>query len=295
MVGIIPKANEDRAVLGIGLMIVAYLCFSLIDTGVKWLAVLGLPALQLAFMRYAGHFFISLFLVMRQGGGRETFSSNRPWLVVLRGALIMVSTVFNFFALRYLPLTLTSTILFSAPLIVCALSWPMLGERVGIYRWLAIVVGFGGIVIAVRPFDESFHWAVILSLSAATAFALYSILTRKLAGQVSTNTMQFYSGIVGFTVLAPFAFVQWHNPETPVQWIVLFALGLFGWGGHQLLTTAHRFAPASILSPFAYSFIVFVTVWSFLLFNHLPDRWTILGAAIIIAAGLFIWFRERKR
>ncbi len=293
MVGLAAKANEDRALFGIGLMLIAYLAFSFIDTSVKWLAIAGLPALQLAFMRYAAHFLISLAIILRGGFSKQRFTTNRPVLVVVRGSLIMLSTVFNFFAVRYLPLTLTSTILFSSPLIVCALSWPLLGERVGPWRWFAILVGFCGIVIAVRPFGEEFHWAVIISLMSAISFAMYLILTRKLAGTVSTDTMQFYSGAVGFVILAPFAFFTWQNPDNLLDWLLLFSLGFLGWGGHQLLTNAYRYAPASILSPFSYSFILYLTAWSYLLFNHLPDRWTIIGAIFIVAAGLIIWIRER--
>jgi drug/metabolite transporter (DMT)-like permease len=294
LVGLVAKANEDRAVFGIGLMLIAYLTFSFIDTSVKWLAIAGLPALQLAFMRYAGHFLISLFIIGQGGFTKDRFTSDSQMLVLLRGSLIMASTVLNFYAVTYLPLTLTSTILFSSPLIVCALSWPLLGERVGPWRWLAILIGFCGIVVAIRPFDDQFHWAVILSMMSAISFAMYLILTRKLAGKVSTDTMQFYSGAVGFFVLAPFAIIHWQNPQGWLDWVLLFSLGFWGWTGHQLLTNAHRYAPPSILSPFSYSFILYLTVWSFLLFDHLPDRWTIVGAAIIVAAGLFIWLRERN-
>ena len=98
--------------------------------------------------------------------------------------MLMISTVLNFIAVTYLPLTLTSTILFSTPIIICMLSWPLLGERVGLFRFGAIALGFGGVAIAIRPFDDSFHWAVFLSLGGAFTFALYSILTRRLAGLV---------------------------------------------------------------------------------------------------------------
>ncbi len=294
MTGLVIKANEDKAMFGIGLMLIAYLTFSFIDSSVKWLALAGLHALQLAFMRYAMHFFISLYIIGRGGFSKERFSADHLLLVIIRGSLIMFSTVLNFIALRYLPLTLTSTILFSAPLIVCALSWPLLGERVGPWRWFAIMIGFIGVVIAIRPFDDSFHPAAILSMCSATSFALYLILTRKLAGKVSTDTLQFYAGAVGFTVLAPFAVYNWKSPETGLDWIILFTLGFWGWSGHQLLTNAHRFAPASTLSPFSYSFILFLTIWSYFLFDHLPDRWTILGGSIIVVAGLIIWGRERQ-
>ncbi|MEM9732833.1 MAG: DMT family transporter [Pseudomonadota bacterium] len=295
MAGPAAKAVEDKPLFGIALMLLAYACFANIDTSVKWLAVFGLPALQLAFMRYAGHFFISLGLLLKNGATRDSFNSDRLGLTIIRGCLIMVSTVLNFVALKYLPLTLTSTILFSAPMIICALAWPLLGERVGIYRTGAILLGFVGIVIAIRPFDETFHWAAIFSLSAAFCFALYTLLTRKLAGIVSTNTMQFYSGAVGFFALLPFAVWQWQNPQTLWQWLLLITLGFWGWAGHQLLTNAHRLAAASVLSPYSYSFIVYLTIYSYFLFDHLPDRWTLTGGAIIIAAGLIIWLRERHK
>ena len=285
--------GEERILFGISLMLVAYLIFSFIDTSVKWLAIAGLPALQLAFMRYAAHFFISLFIPSRDGLSRKQFATERLFLVVIRGGLIMTSTIFNFFAVRYLPLTLTSTILFSSPLIVCALSWPLLGERVGPWRWFAILIGFFGVIIAIRPFDDQFHWAVFLSMSSAFSFSLYLILTRKLAGQVSTDTMQFYSGAVGFFALLPFAILQWTNPANLIDWIILISMGIWGWAGHQLLTNAHRHAPANILSPFSYSFILFLTVWSYLLFAHVPDVWTVMGAAVIVVAGMILWFRER--
>lgn len=276
------------------MMLVAYLLFSCIDASAKWLAVAGFPALQLAFMRYFPHFVVSLMLIGRGGVSVDRFNSEKLGLVILRGLLLMFSTIANFFAVRYLPLTLTSTILFSAPIITCALSWPLLGERVGFWRWVAIMFGFCGILIAIRPFDESFHWAVILSLSGAMGFALYSILTRRLSGIVATDTMQFYSGLVGTLVLLPFALLDWHSPESASGWALLVGLGCFGWAGHELLTRAHGFAPATVLMPFGYAFIIYLTIWSYFLFDHLPDQWTVAGAFIIVAAGMAIWLRERR-
>lgn len=294
MAGLVVRANEDKAMTGIILMLGAYLLFAFIDTSVKWLALLGLPALQLSFMRYFGHFIISLVQIGRGGVSRERFASPRILLVILRSALLMGSTVLNFIAVGYLSLTLTSTILFSSPIIICALSWPLLGERVGLWRWAAIMTGFVGILIAIRPFDESFHWAILLSLSAAFCFALYSILTRKLAGTVAVDTLQFYSGLVGTTVLLPFAISDWHNPVGYLNWTLMILLGVFGWLGHQLLTNAHRFAPASTLTPFGYTFILYLTLASYFVFDELPDRWTIVGAGIIIISGLVIWAREKQ-
>lgn len=292
MTEISVSAKEDRPLWGIALMLVAYLIFSFIDTGSKWLAVFSFPVLQLAFMRYFGHFIVSLGINARQGFG--ALKCPNMMLVSIRGALLMLSTILNFASIQYLPLSLTGTILFSAPIIICALSWPLLQERVGPARMAAIILGFIGIVIAIRPFDDSFHPAVIMSLAGAFCFALYSILTRKLAGQVSSDVMQFYAGAIGTFVLLPFALTDWHNPTTILQWVVLFGLGFLGWSGHQLLTNAMRYAPASLLTPFGYSFVIYLMLWGFLLFDDIPDIWTLLGAVIIVIAGMIIWMRERQ-
>lgn len=294
MTGLTATANRDRPMLGISMMLVAYAAFSCIDAGAKWLALAGFAALQLAFMRYFAHFVISLFLIARGGLSAGRFSTSHPGLIIVRGLLLMVSTISNFIAVRYLPLTLTSTILFSAPIITCVLAWPLLGEKVGPVRWAAILLGFCGIVIAIRPFDESFHWAVFLSLTAATCFALYSIITRKLSGIVATDTMQFYSGLIGTAALLPFALAEWQSPATASGWVILVGLGIFGWLGHELLTRAHGLAPATVLMPFGYAFIIYLTIWSYFLFEHLPDRWTVAGAVIIVVAGMVIWVRERQ-
>lgn len=289
------KQRQDRALWGIILMLIAYLLFSFIDTSAKWLSALGLPAMQLAFMRYFGHLVISTGLISNGVLRSQPFVTEHVLLVMLRGGLLVISTILNFWALRYLPLTLTATILFSSPLFICLLSWKLLGERVGIYRWAAIIVGFVGVTIAIRPFDESFHWAMLLSIAAAFCFALYAILTRKLSGLVSVDVMQFYSGALGAVILLPFALYVWQMPETLFQWTVLVGLGIFGWAGHELLTRAHHFATASTLTPFGYSFILYLTVWSYIIFDYLPDRWTIIGGTLITCAGIFIWLRETRR
>ncbi|MGB1911397.1 MAG: DMT family transporter, partial [Candidatus Puniceispirillaceae bacterium] len=251
------------------------------------------PSTQLAFMRYAPHFLVSSAIIVRTHKLSSLTSSHAPMLI-FRGSLLMGSTILNFFAVRYLPLTLTSTILFSAPLMACMLSQPMLAEKVGLFRWTAVLFGFAGVIIAIRPFDESFHWAALLSLGGAFCFALYALLTRKYAGRVSTDVMQFYSGAVGTICLLPFAILSWQNPVSATDWVIMVSLGIFGWAGHQLLTQAHRFAATSILMPFGYSFILFLTIWSYLIFDHLPDRWTLIGGSIVVLSGLFIWFRETR-
>ena len=293
MAGLATRSNEDRPFAGIALVLVAYFLFSFVDTGSKWLGLIGLGALQLSFMRYFGHFIITFGMMAKTGFSRDVFVSDKLGLVIVRSIFLMLATVLNFIAIRYLPLTLTSTILFSSPTIVCALAWPLLGERVGPWRWFAICIGFVGILIVIRPFGESLHWAVFLSLGNALFFSLYLILTRKLADVVAADTLQFYTGFVGTIVLLPFGLAEWQNPQTGLGWIVLLSLGPIAWFGHGLLIRANNFAPASALTPFGYSFILYVTVWSFFVFNHKPDVWTIIGACIVISSGLIIWAREQ--
>ncbi|MXU66647.1 EamA family transporter [Rhodobacteraceae bacterium KN286] len=274
------------------MMLCAYLLFSCIDTSVKWLALLGLPVFQLVFMRYAGHVVIS---IARLRANRLTWPGRRDlWLVILRGALLALSTLLNFAALQTLPLTLTATIMFSSPLIICLLSGPVLGERVGPWRWGACLTGFAGILVAIRPFGGGLDWAVLYSLSAAATLAGYTLLTRYLSGRASTDLQQLFSGLVGAVALLPFALVTWQSPETARDWVLLCALGFFGWAGHELLTRAHGYAPPSLLSPFSYSFLLYLTAWSWLLFDTLPDRNAVIGAAIIVGSGLVLWLREGR-
>ena len=258
------------------------------------MAVAGIPAFQLAFMRYASHFVISIGMIARGGIEADRFKTDHPWQVISRSLLLVSATLSNFYALQFLPLTVVSAIMFSSPVIVCFLSIWLLKEQVGLWRWGAILLGFVGVLIVVRPFGSVFHPAMLMIIYNATALALYSVMTRKLAGIVAVDTMQFYMGAVGTFLLLPFALWTWSTPETSLGTIVLVSLGILGWGGHQLLTNAHRFGTANQLMPFTYSFLIYVAIWGYLLFGTVPDQWTILGALIIMGAGLIIWKREQS-
>lgn len=288
------QARQDRPLLGIGLTLSAFFVFSCLDSSAKWLALAGIPALQIGFMRYAVHMAFSLGAMRIEGSGWSRFRSEAMGLVLLRAVALAGSSVCNFIAIRYIPLTLTATIMFSTPIMVTALSGPVLGEKVGPWRWGAIVAGFIGVIVAIRPFDADFHWAAFVSLGGACCFAAYALLTRMLAGRVSGSTMQLYGGMVGTVLLAPFALALWETPEGALNWFLLVAIGFFGWFGHDLLTKAYFYAEASALTPFNYSQIVFLGFWSVVVFHSPPDAWIMTGAAIVIAAGMTIWVRERR-
>lgn len=285
---------EDRRLLGIGLVVVSYMMFTVIDTCAKWLSQAGLPTSEIVFVRYAAQLLLvcAIFLPAR---GRELLVTRRPWLELVRGLCLLCSTASNFTAILFLPLTVTSSIFFTIPLMTCALSIPLLGETVGWRRWLAILVGFIGVLVIVHPGTEAFHPAVAFSLLSALFTAFYLLLTRKLAGVDSVTTQQFYAALIATLCVTPFAVLGgWVWPAQPLDWLAFAMIGTAALVGHQILTVAHRLAPASVLAPFGYSQIIFMTASSWLIFSEPPDVWIFVGAPIVIGSGLFIWLRERQ-
>ncbi|MBN9333082.1 DMT family transporter [Devosia sp.] len=284
---------ESRANLGIGLVLMSQVVLLVLDISAKWLSVEGMATTQIVFMRYGMHLALLLLLFLPVSGF-DVMKSNNWKLEILRGTCLLATTGLNFLAMRYLPLTVTSAIQFTSPLIICAMSGPLLGDKVGWRRWLAIGVGFIGILIIVRPGSEAFQPAALLSLGCAFFLALFSILTRKLAGVDSASTQQFFAGATPVILLAPVAFTDWAWPAQPISWVAFFVMGAAGLGGHYLNSVAHRFAAPAILAPFSYLSLLYLSIASWLIFDQPPDRLFILGATIIVASGLYIWLRERK-
>lgn len=287
------KPVEDRRPFAIGLMIAALFCYTVIDSCAKLMVQAGLPPMEVVFVRYAGQFILVLaFFLPRER--RALVKTRNLKLEVARGLFLLGSTIFNFIAVVYLPLTITSAISFTMPLILCALSIPLLGETVGWRRWLAIGVGFLGVMIIVRPGTEAFHPAVLLSLGTAVCAALYNLSTRRLAGVDSTSAQQFYAAGVATVCVLPFSLGGWVWPTDPLIWGCFVVIGVAALIGHLFITTAHRYAPASVLAPFGYLQIFFMTGASWLVFNQPPDIWIYIGAPIVMASGLYIWLRERQ-
>ncbi len=287
------KPIEDKSLLGISMMLVAVLLFTGVDISAKWLVLSGVPSLEVVFARYSVHLVIVL-AVFVPTQGLALFRTHSPKLELVRALSLLFSTVTNFIAVRYLPLTVTGSIVFAMPMILTVLSVPILGERVGWRRWLAIIAGFAGVLIIVRPGGETFHPAIFLSLVSVTCYAFYNIFNRKLAGVDSPYTQQLYSALIATCCIAPFAFSAWVWPQDGAGWVAFFALGIFGGVGHLLLTMAHRLAQASTLAPFVYPQIIYLTAASWLIFDQAPDAAVFIGAPIVIGAGLYIWLREKQ-
>ena len=262
------------------------------DTSAKWLVMAAIPSLQVAFLRYFVHF-IWVILIYFPKNGMAIARSRIPRLQILRAALLFSATAFNFTALKYLPLTTTIAIFFASPMLVCLLSIPILKEKVRLKRFTAIVVGFIGVLIIVAPWDDQFDYHVLLAVGALFGASGYFIMSRVIAGKDSNSVAQFYCAGVPTLLLLPVVLSIWEWPDTQLDWGLLVLIGSLGMFGHSLLTVAHRFAEASVLAPVVYSQIIYVTLFSWLIFDTVPSVSTAIGISIVVASGVYIWSRER--
>lgn len=274
-------------------MLAAFFCFAVMDTSAKWLVGAAIPAMQVAWLRYLGHFLCTLIFYLPSEGPRIV-RSNKLGFQLLRALLLLCSTSFNFTALQYLPLTTTIAMFFVVPLVVCLLSIPILGEKVGIKRLLAVLVGFGGVLIIVEPWSQTFDPAIFLSIMAMLCASGYFLMSRVIAGSDSNATTQFYVSGLATVILAPYAIMYWVWPTSIQAWGVIVLIGSFGMLGHSFVTNAHKYAQASVLAPTVYSQVIYIAILSWIIFGQPPNRQTIAGTLIIVGSGLFIWFRERQ-
>ena len=285
--------------IGIGLMSITFLCFALLDCGAKWL-VQTLPVLMVVWLRFLFHavFSVALMVPRMRGGAPHsapfTLRPRRLKLQLLRASFMPVMTGLNFWALQYLQLAETGAIQFSVPIIIALIAAPMLGERMDRARWIAIGVGFIGVLIIVRPGTQGFHPALILSIINAVLYALFNLMTRHLAAHDSPEVTQFYSSVGATLIITPFALAAWQTPPGILPWVILVLIGLAGGLGHYVLAVAHRYAPASVLAPFLYQQIIWMVLFGYLVFGDVPDTAVVIGAAIVIASGGYLLYRERR-
>jgi drug/metabolite transporter (DMT)-like permease len=277
---------------GIGLISLTYVCFSLLDGSAKWL-VQSVPVLMVVWLRFLSHTLIASALLFPLRGRALVRTRHLRWHLV-RGLMFVAMTGMNFWALQFLQLTVTASIFFMVPILVALASAPLLGEKLDARRWAAILVGFAGVLVIVRPGSESFHPAMLLSVANAVLYAAFNLMTRKLAAYDAPETIQFLPAVVASVVLAPFALAFWQSPPGWFEWLLLILMGVFGGTGHYLLAMAHRYAPASTLAPFLYQQILYMALFGYLVFGSVPDAAVWAGAAIVIASGLYLFSRERR-
>ncbi|MDA0651725.1 MAG: DMT family transporter [Proteobacteria bacterium] len=275
--------------LGIGLLMIAVALFTIGEVIVKSLAR-DYDITQIVWARYVFHALVTYTIFSRANVFRLAQTS-RPGLHVMRSALMLAATTLFFSSLRYLALADAIAITFVGPLLVTALSIPMLKEQVGIRRWMAIFVGFGGVLVIIRPGMGVMHWAAILPLCCTVCYAFYQILTRIASRTDDTQTSLFWMstfGVVVSSIAVPFF---WKTPAL-IELAMMITLGTVYGLGHYLLIRGLEIAPASKLSPFLYTQIIWATVLGLIFFDQFPDGPTLIGGAIVIGSGLYIWRRE---
>ena len=282
--------GDDRSVLrGISFLVICLAVFSIMDAISKF-AALGYPVGQIMFVRYVFQFAV-LAVAFRHYRMREIVTSRRPFLQIGRALGNVVSTYMFIFALVYVPLADATAIGFVAPLLVTALSVPLLGEKVGVRRWSAVVIGFLGALVILRPGLGVMHWSSFLLLGSAFIYATYQIATRVLSVHDKPITTLFYTSTVGLTASAFLAPFGW-QPMPLTMWGLLAIQGAIAATAHFLLIKAFEYAPVSTLAPFSYLQIIGTTALGFVLFAEFPDRWTIVGASIIVGSGMYVIYRE---
>lgn len=289
-------AARDR-MRAIALMCIAVALFSGLDTAAKVLTTrMGVPVTEAVWARFIVQFAGLLILVPALGlmPARAMFRSNGVKLQLVRSTLMAATTLFNFLALQTLRLDQAVTVVFLAPLVVALLAGPFLGEWVGWRRMVAILVGFFGVVVAVHPDAAGLNTGVLYSLLAMLAYALFMLLTRHMATLDPPLVTLFYSMFAGTAALTPYAVTHWVSPSEPLGWLLLAAMGLLGGTGHYLFLHAYRLAPASAVAPFLYTQILSMVALGYLVFADVPDAWTLGGATIVAASGIYLLHRERS-
>ena len=280
----------DRPGLAILLVLLAMFLLATMDAIAKHLTEsLAIP--QILGVRFAIFFCFALMLAAPRGI-RVTARSERPKLQILRGLILITEMSCFIYAFSLMPLADVHAIAAVSPLMVMAIAAIFLGERIGHRRWIAVGVGFVGVMIIIRPGGSVFDPISLIPLGAAFGWAVYQALLRIVAAGDSPQTTTLYTagvGIIAFNLISPFV---WSPPDLET-WIGLITIGILGSIGHFLLPVAYRLAPASTLQPFAYIMPLWATVMGWLVFNHLPDQWTMIGGSVIIASGLYALYRER--
>jgi drug/metabolite transporter (DMT)-like permease len=285
--------NAENRRIGIGLVTLTTLCFAVLDTSAKWL-VLALPVMQVVWLRFVFHVLIASVLLAPRYGWE--LLRVRNWkLQALRATMMAAMTGLNFWALQYLQLAETGAIQFSVPLLIALGSAAFLGEKLDGRRWAAIVTGFAGVLLIIRPGSAAFHPAILLSVLNALLYAAFNMLTRRMVATESAASLQLMSAAGAAVLLAPWALAVWQMPASLGQWGLLALCGLCGGVGHFMVAQAHRYASAATLGPFLYQQIIYMTLLGWWVFDQVPGLLVVGGAAIVVLSGLYLLWLEMKR
>ena len=276
---------------GVACLLAAIGLLGLMEVGVKTLTE-SLSVGQILWARFFFHL-VAAWPIFMMLGVRSIARTERPLLQCMRSVLQLLATLGVFLALAHAPLAEAISIHYLSPLIVTALSLPLLGERVSLPRWLAVVAGFAGVVVILRPGFEGAPWGAAFALISAVSYALFQITTRMLGITDRPWTTMFYTPLVGAAAASMVVPFVWTAP-TPGQWLILVSLGLFAGVAHYMLIKAFQHAQASSLQPYNYVHIVWASILGIVFFGAVPEAWTLLGAALIVGGGLFVFYRDAR-
>jgi drug/metabolite transporter (DMT)-like permease len=289
---LIDAARYPHAVRGITLMLMATACFGCLDTLSKYL-VAYYPASSLVWIRYVLQTAVMAAIFLPRMGLRLVRTSS-PGVQLVRGLMLVFSSVVFVVALNYMQIAEVASIVFLSPIIVALAGGPLLGERVSRRTWLALAGGFTGVLLIIRPGGDAFTVWALLPLGCAFFFASYQILTRKLAGHDDPITTLFYPGLVAVLVVPPVFPGAFTIPADAIHFAMIVAIGVLGAVGHFLLIRAHGLAPATLLAPFGYSQLLVVLTLGWLVFDQLPDGIALTGIVLIVGSGLGLIIASRR-
>ncbi len=284
--------TRDRIGLGIVGILIGMFALSIMDALAKWLGE-GYPIAELVFFRNLFALPPALFILWQQRGGRASLVLRWKTGHVLRAIFALGATYTFFLGLRYMPLADAISIAFAAPLLVTALSVPILGERVGLRRWVAVIAGFVGVLVMTRPGADTFRPEALYILAAVLCYALAMLVTRRLARSDTTPAIMLSSICISILLSGLALPFGWRTPVGLDFWL-LALLGLVGGIGMYFMTQAYRYAPAAVIAPFDYTALLWGTLIGWLVWHELPDASVWFGAAIVIASSLYIVYRETR-
>lgn len=284
----------DRILRAILSTILATSCFSILNAMSKTLSTSGYPVIEVIWARYVFAFVFMLAMFLPRSG-LKLFSIHRLDTQVVRGLLLFFSSYLFFHGVVYLPLATAASISLASPIIVTALSSRLLGEPVGPRRWAAVVVGFIGALIVVRPGQADFDWHVLLIVASTICSSFYQLFSRRYGQTERPDASATLATIVGTVVATPFVPFEWVMPTSTWHMVLFVGMGIMAGTGHYFLTIAYSQAPAAVVSPFNYTQLIGSAAMGFIVFHEMPDLWTWVGAAVIIGSGLYIGYRERVR
>lgn len=289
----IPFDNSRNLLLGLLLGVAAYIIIPMGDGFAKMLATEGYSGVQATWGRYLFHFLFLGPLVFYKYGSKG-FVPKGLKIQTIRSALIIIATFSFFTSLQTVPLADALALAFVAPLVVTGLSVIFLNEEIGFHRWLAVLAGFIGALIIIKPGSGLFQWTALYALGAGSLFGIYITITKKTAGQNPPLVSLLYMGVLGTGSLSLFVGFDWMQPDLK-GWMLMAAIGACAATGHGLLITAANYMEASLIAPMQYIELLVGAVFGFIIFGDFPDQYTWIGSMIIILSGLYIGYRERLK